>query len=300
MRIIDRRSIALGHGHARIRNQNAIRRICIHHSVTPATHTTANFENWWRNPASRMGTPPVGGYHEVILADGDMELNFNPTQVIHGVANQNGDSYHICVVGSFRVNGSQPTAAQMNSLIKRLRFNMDRFNIPVERVLGHNEFPGHRNNTCPGQNMNNIRNQLRMPSIIIPSPDLSSTSSANTHTVRSGDTLSIIAQRNGTTVAELQRLNNILDANVIRIGQVLRLPTSNYTQPISDTIQVGSRVRVNADARNWVTGQVIHASVHGQVYDVQQIGRGGNDHHILIGRGGVATGWIDRSGVVLV
>jgi len=161
MKTIDRRSTALGHGHARTRNQNAIRRICIHHSVTPATHSTANFENWWRNPASGMGVPAVGGYHEVILVNGDMELNFNPTQIAHGVASQNDDSYHICVVGDFRVNGAQPTAAQMHSLLERLKFNMSRFNVPVERVLGHNEFPGNASNTCPGQNMNNLRDQLR-------------------------------------------------------------------------------------------------------------------------------------------
>ena len=44
-----------------------------------------------------------------------------------------------------------------------------------------------------------------------------------THTVRAGETLGGIANQHRTTVAELQRLNNI--ANVIRVGQVLRLPS---------------------------------------------------------------------------
>lgn len=44
------------------------------------------------------------------------------------------------------------------------------------------------------------------------------------YSVRSGDTLSAIAARNGTTVAELVRENGIADANRIRVGQTLRLP----------------------------------------------------------------------------
>lgn len=46
----------------------------------------------------------------------------------------------------------------------------------------------------------------------------------NSYTVRSGDTLSKIASRLGTTVAELQRVNGIADANRISVGQVLRVP----------------------------------------------------------------------------
>jgi murein DD-endopeptidase MepM/ murein hydrolase activator NlpD len=46
---------------------------------------------------------------------------------------------------------------------------------------------------------------------------------ANTYTVVKGDNLTRIASRNGTTVAELVRLNNIKNANLINVGQVLKL-----------------------------------------------------------------------------
>jgi len=298
MKTIDRRNTALGHQHARVRNQNAIRRICVHHSVTPPAHTTANFENWWRNPASGMGTPPVGGYHEVILVNGDMELNFNPTQIAHGVASQNADSYHICVVGNFRVNGAQPEPAQMRSLIERLRFNMDRFNVPVERVLGHNEFPGNASNTCPGQDMNRLREQLRMPSVASSTPpNHSSESNVRTHTVRAGDTLSAIARNHSTTVAEIQRLNNIANANLIRVGQVLQIPSPSSTPPptLVNAIRVGSRVRVNNTAQRWATGQNIPNWVRGQTYTVQQI-RNNNNELLLAG----VISWINRNDVTLV
>jgi len=44
------------------------------------------------------------------------------------------------------------------------------------------------------------------------------------HLVRSGETLSMIARKYGTSVAQLQRINN-LSGTLIRVGQVLRIPT---------------------------------------------------------------------------
>jgi murein DD-endopeptidase MepM/ murein hydrolase activator NlpD len=46
---------------------------------------------------------------------------------------------------------------------------------------------------------------------------------ANTYTVVKGDNLTRIASRNGTTVADLVRLNGIKNANLISVGQVLKL-----------------------------------------------------------------------------
>lgn len=45
-----------------------------------------------------------------------------------------------------------------------------------------------------------------------------------TYTVASGDTLGTIANKFDTTVAELAKLNNIQNVNVISVGQELRLP----------------------------------------------------------------------------
>ena len=56
----------------------------------------------------------------------------------------------------------------------------------------------------------------------------SSGGSTITYTVVSGDTLSGIAERYGTTVAELQRLNNISNPNLIQVGQVLTIQGSAY------------------------------------------------------------------------
>ena len=45
-----------------------------------------------------------------------------------------------------------------------------------------------------------------------------------TYKVRSGDTLSAIAARFGTTVAKLVALNNIANPSLLRVGQVLKIP----------------------------------------------------------------------------
>lgn len=55
-------------------------------------------------------------------------------------------------------------------------------------------------------------------------PAASPAPGATTYRVRSGDTLIAIAQRTGTTVAELVQLNRIRRAGQIRIGAVLQLP----------------------------------------------------------------------------
>lgn len=46
----------------------------------------------------------------------------------------------------------------------------------------------------------------------------------HTYTVKSGDVLSVIAAKHGTTVQQLQRLNPSIDAAALHPGQKLKLP----------------------------------------------------------------------------
>jgi N-acetylmuramoyl-L-alanine amidase len=54
---------------------------------------------------------------------------------------------------------------------------------------------------------------------------------ATTYIVRPGDTLSEIAVRHGTTVQALVQANNLHNANVIRVGQLLQIPDTSVGLP---------------------------------------------------------------------
>ena len=58
----------------------------------------------------------------------------------------------------------------------------------------------------------------------IPSSSGGSSSGTISYTVKSGDTLSEIAQRYGTTVSAIASLNGISNPNLIYVGQVLQIP----------------------------------------------------------------------------
>ena len=65
---------------------------------------------------------------------------------------------------------------------------------------------------------------------------------ANTYTVRSGDTLSSIASRFGTSYQALASLNGIANPNLIYVGQVLRVNGSASTGSVYYTVRVGDNL----------------------------------------------------------
>lgn len=135
------------------RKLSAIKNIARHHSAT----TSGNWESFWRhwNGTKGWGT---GGYHEIILRDGTVELCYNPEEITNGVGGQNSYIYNICLVG----NGSF-TAEQEKVFDERARYWIERLGLNVKDVKGHNEFPKQSTN-CPGVNMNNVRARLSKPS----------------------------------------------------------------------------------------------------------------------------------------
>ena len=57
-----------------------------------------------------------------------------------------------------------------------------------------------------------------------------------TYTVKSGDTLSSIARKYGTTVEALVASNGIKNKNLIYVGQVLQIPTKDTQTPASKPV----------------------------------------------------------------
>lgn len=64
---------------------------------------------------------------------------------------------------------------------------------------------------------------------------------SKTHVVKSGENLTVIAKKYGTTVEVLVALNNIKNKNLIRVGQVLNLPTvDTKPEPVTkDYVTIG-------------------------------------------------------------
>lgn len=64
------------------------------------------------------------------------------------------------------------------------------------------------------------------------------TSNDSSYTVKKGDTLSAIATKYGTTYQKLASYNNISNPNLIRVGQVIKIPGSSitYTVKKGDTL----------------------------------------------------------------
>lgn len=63
-----------------------------------------------------------------------------------------------------------------------------------------------------------------VPGSASPGPTAGPVTSGATYRVKSGDTLSAIAARFGTTTRELVRLNGIADPSKLKVGQILKLP----------------------------------------------------------------------------
>jgi len=165
MQIINRIEQALGRG-ADERQLSAITRIVIHHSGNPTNGThlnTAAFENTWRNLAS-MGAPNArGGYHEVVLFNGNVEINMQDRRRTWGAASQNDHTWHICLTGQHSGGINNITQTQLNNLASRIAAAMQRFGwtaANVDRIVRHRDLPG-QNTACNDVNVTNVRNAVR-------------------------------------------------------------------------------------------------------------------------------------------
>lgn len=132
------------------RSLSRITTIVRHHSATVG----GDFDSFWRHWNGKLGWG-TGGYHEIILRDGTVQVCYPPEIITNGVGNNNSYTYHICLVG----NGSF-TEAQEEAWSNRVAFNMDRLGISLENVKGHNEMPG-ASTACPGVDMNKVREAIR-------------------------------------------------------------------------------------------------------------------------------------------
>ena len=95
-------------------------------------------------------------------------------------------------------------------------------------------------------NVLSIGQVLKIPSSESSNTD-SNTGTTNTYVVKSGDSLYSIARKYNTTVDEIKRLNN-LSSNVLSIGQVLKIPSSESSNTDSNTGTTNTYVVKSGDS----------------------------------------------------
>lgn len=128
--------------------------VVIHHSAT-RNGNTAIFDKQHRENNLWEGI----GYDFVIgngsnSSDGKVEVTFRWREQLTGAHCKtpnnwaNEKAIGICLVGNF--NNTSPTARQMRSLVKLVRFLQNRYRIPKSRIYGHKATPGARVTECPG------------------------------------------------------------------------------------------------------------------------------------------------------
>ena len=112
-----------------------------------------------------------------------------------------------------------------------------------------------------------------------------------TYVVKSGDTLSRIAQHNGTTVAKIKQLNQ-LKSDLIKVGQKLQLPDPqyySYRNPVRHLIHQNKKIKV--DRKKWQIIVVHHSATNrgnASMFDTSHRKRGmqnGLAYHFVIGNG---------------
>ncbi len=83
-------------------------------------------------------------------------------------------------------------------------------------------------------------------------PPPSAQTGAIWHTVQTGETLSSIGRRYGTTWQAIARANGIVNPNQIYVGQKLKIPTSASSSTGSTTGTTGCRIRHTVKRGEWV------------------------------------------------
>lgn len=220
------------------RSVAGITKIARHHSAT-ATGDVFAFQNHWRN-VNKWGT---GGYHEIILRDGSVQLIYRDNVTTNGVGNHNSKTYHICVVG----NGSF-TAEQERAFDERARAAMQRFNLKASDVLGHNEFSGHGSNSCPGTNMATVRSRLGGSAGSTPTPSPAPTPTYNVEPWNKRQTVS-------TDVLNVRVAQNTKSAIIRTLKRGAQFNATRITRN-GESVN-GFTTWLEVDGEGWVSGALV-------------------------------------------
>ncbi len=124
------------------RAQGSITHLAIHHSAAPANVAPSSIAAYHVS----QGWPGIG-YHFLVEADGTIYQVNRLETIAYNVYNNNSCLVGICTAGNF--NDVIPTPLQIERLGDLVAWLMQELGIPIERVLGHREYPESATE-CPG------------------------------------------------------------------------------------------------------------------------------------------------------
>ena len=102
------------------------------------------------------GWPGIG-YHYIVTPEDIIYKTGIAREMRWSVGGNNSYTISIMAVGNF--DKEEISEDQYKNLLELTRTVMNAYNIPVENVMGHNEFPD-QNTKCPGIDMDKLRSDL--------------------------------------------------------------------------------------------------------------------------------------------
>lgn len=114
------------------------------------------------------------------------------------------------------------------------------------------------------------------------------------YTVKSGDTLGEIAQKFGVTVAELKAYNSIENANVIYVGQRIRIPVAKWTPAVGDTVRYNGAVHYTT--ANAATARACKGGI-AKIQRIYKLGKSKHPYQLkrVNGKGATVNGWVNEN-----
>lgn len=178
------------------------------------------------------GNIDLTGLTDVGYKNGDAEKPVTKPDAVHqGIVADNTPKKNITVGYTVKVNFSAKTWASGETIPQWVKGR----DYPVIQTNGNKVLLGGILSWIDRSNVE----------ILSTAKQNSTQATASTYTVRSGDSLSAIAARFGTTVSALQSANNIRNANLIYPGQVLRV-NGQVTAQRTYTVRSGDNLSVIA------------------------------------------------------
>lgn len=124
-------------------------------------------------------------------------------------------------------------------------------------------------------------------------PSEPSSSNDTVYTVKSGDTLSGIAAKYGTTYQKLAAYNGIANPNLIRVGQKIKIPSAAWTPKVGDIVNfTGNKHYASANASSGPSCKAGKA----KITQIHQVGKSKHPYHLkaVTGGGSNVYGWVDE------